>query len=146
LLLIAGIGKTALNIHLHGLTNHPGDNSVDAIQTQLIPLLKNHYKVDNELSMKIISRGYLPNGGGHVHIVIPSIRRFNRINLEEKGYIKRVRGTCAGSKISTSILNEVKDKCKSKLLEYLPDVWIYSDYYKGEKASLSPGYSLTLQA
>jgi RNA 3'-terminal phosphate cyclase-like protein len=96
--------------------------------------------------MKIISRGYLPNGGGHVHIVIPSIRKFNRINLEEKGYIKRVRGTCAGSKISTSILNEVKDKCKAKLLEYLPDVWIYSDYYKGEKASLSPGYSLTLQA
>ncbi len=41
------IGKTALNIHLHGLTNHPGDNSVDAIQTQLIPFLKNHYKVDN---------------------------------------------------------------------------------------------------
>lgn len=47
LLLIAGIGKTALNIHLHGLTNHPGDNSVDVIQTQLIPFLKNHYKVDN---------------------------------------------------------------------------------------------------
>lgn len=66
--------------------------------------------------MKIISRGYLPNGGGHIHIVIPSIRKFNKINLEEKGYVKRIRGTCAGSKISTSILNEVKDKCKSRLL------------------------------
>jgi RNA 3'-terminal phosphate cyclase-like protein len=32
------------------------------------------------------------------------------------------------------------------LLEYLPDVWIYSDYYKGEKASNSPGYSLSLLA
>jgi RNA 3'-terminal phosphate cyclase-like protein len=31
-------------------------------------------------------------------------------------------------------------------LEYLPDVWIYSDFYKGDKASLSPGYSLSLQA
>lgn len=81
-----------------------------------------------------------------MHIVIPSIRKFNKINLEDKGYIKRIRGTCAGSKISTSILNEVKDKCKSRLLEYLPDVWIYSDYYKGEKASKSPGYSLSLQA
>lgn len=140
------IGKTALNIHLHGLTNHPQDNSIDVIQTQLIPFLKNHYKVDNELSMKIVSRGYLPNGGGHVHIVIPAIRKFNKINLEEKGYIKRIRGTCAGSKISTSILNEIKDKCKTKLLEYLPDVWIYSDFYKGDKASLSPGYSLSLQA
>lgn len=99
------IGKTALNIHLHGLTNHPNDNSVDSIQTQLIPFLKNHYQVDNELSMKIISRGYLPDGGGHIHIVIPAIRKLAKINLEDKGYIKRVRGTCAGSKISTSILN-----------------------------------------
>lgn len=31
-------------------------------------------------------------------------------------------------------------------MEYLPDVWIYSDFYKGDKASLSPGYSLSLQA
>lgn len=113
---MAMLGKTALNIHLHGLTNHPGDNSVDAIQSQIIPFLKNHYEVDNELSMKIVSRGYLPEGGGHVHIVIPAIRKFKKVNLEEKGYIKRVRGTCAGSKISTSILNEIKDKCKSKLL------------------------------
>jgi len=96
--------------------------------------------------MKIVSRGYLPLGGGHVHIVIPAVRKYCRINLEDKGYVKRVRGTSAGSKISTSILNEVKDKAKSKLLEYLPDVWIYSDYFKGEKASLSPGYSLALQA
>jgi RNA 3'-terminal phosphate cyclase len=81
LLLMGIIGKTALNIHLHGLTNHPQDNSIDVIQTQLIPFLKNHYKVDNELSMKIVSRGYLPNGGGHVHIVIPAIRKFNKINL-----------------------------------------------------------------
>jgi RNA 3'-terminal phosphate cyclase-like protein len=57
-----------------------------------------------------------------------------------------VRGTCAGSKISTSILNKVKDRVKARMLEYLPDVWIYSDYYKGDKASLSPGYSLSLQA
>ena len=57
-----------------------------------------------------------------------------------------MRGTCAGSKISTSILNEIKDKCKVQILEYLPDVWIYSDYFKGDKASRSAGYSLSLQA
>lgn len=81
LLLIAMTGKTALNIHLHGVTNHPSDNSVDSIQNQLIPYLKTHYGVDNELQMKIISRGYLPEGGGHVHIIIPSIRKFNKVNL-----------------------------------------------------------------
>lgn len=31
-------------------------------------------------------------------------------------------------------------------LDYIPDVWIYTDYFKGEKSSLSPGYSLSLKA
>ena len=47
LLLMGILGKTALNIHLHGVTNHPIDNSVDSIQTQIVPLLKNHYGLDN---------------------------------------------------------------------------------------------------
>ena len=81
--------------------------------------------------MQILKRGYAPEGGGHVHIVIPTIRKLKAINLEDKGYIKRIRGVCSGSKISTSILNEVKDQAKSIFLEYLPDVWIYTDFYKG---------------
>jgi RNA 3'-terminal phosphate cyclase len=31
--------------------------------------------------MKIVKRGYLPEGGGHVHIIIPAIRKFSKINL-----------------------------------------------------------------
>lgn len=81
LLLIAMTGKTALNAHLYGLTNHPLDNSIDSIQNQLLPYLKTHYGIDNELQMRIIKRGYLPEGGGHVHVVIPSVRKFTKINL-----------------------------------------------------------------
>jgi RNA 3'-terminal phosphate cyclase-like protein len=40
----------------------------------------------------------------------------------------------------------VKDRVKSAFLDYLPDIWIYTDFYKGDKAALSPGYSLTLKA
>lgn len=102
--------------------------------------------MDNELSIKIIKRGYLPDGGGLVHLTIPTVRKLKKVNIEDKGYIKRIRGICAGSKISTSILNEVKDQVKTAFLDYLPDVWIYTDYYKGDKASLSAGYSLCLKA
>ena len=35
---------------------------------------------------------------------------------------------------------------KTAFLDYLPDIWIYTDYYKGDKASISPGYSLSLKA
>ena len=96
--------------------------------------------------MKIVKRGYLPEGGGEVHITIPAIRKLKKVNLEEKGYIKRVRGVAAGSKLSTSILNEMSNKVKGRLLEYLPDVWIHTDFYKGNNASLSSGYSLFLKA
>lgn len=64
LLLIAMFGKNSLNIKLRGLTNDEYDSAVDTIQQHLIPLLKEHYGFDNELSMKITKRGYLPEGGG----------------------------------------------------------------------------------
>jgi hypothetical protein len=32
--------------------------------------------------MKIVKRGYLPNAGGEVHIVIPAIRKLKQINIQ----------------------------------------------------------------
>jgi RNA 3'-terminal phosphate cyclase-like protein len=32
------------------------------------------------------------------------------------------------------------------LNDFLPDVWIYSDFYKGKQTSESPGYALNLVA
>ena len=84
-MLIAFTGKTALDDRLHGLTNHPNDNSVNIIQKQLIHFVKTHFKLNNELAMKIVNRGYLPSGSGHVHIIILAIRKFSKTSLEEKG-------------------------------------------------------------
>ena len=64
LILIAMFGKNSLNIKLTGVTNDSYDSAVDTIQQHLIPLLKEHYNFDNELSMKIVKRGYLPEAGG----------------------------------------------------------------------------------
>jgi RNA 3'-terminal phosphate cyclase-like protein len=96
--------------------------------------------------MKILKRGYLPGGGGEIQIVIPSIKNLKKINLTEKGYIKRVRGVCCGSKISTNLLNEAVSKARSIFNNYIPDVWIFTDFYKGDKASISSGFSLSLVA
>ena len=40
----------------------------------------------------------------------------------------------------------MKDKSKNIFLNYIPDVWIYTDFFKGDKASLSPGYSISFKA
>jgi hypothetical protein len=37
-------------------------------------------------------------------------------------------------------------RLKTAFLDYLPDIWIYTDYFKGDKASISSGYSLSLKA
>jgi hypothetical protein len=56
-----------------------------------------------------------------------------------------VRGVCAGTKLATSILNDVKNQVKTAFLDYLPDVWIHTDYDKG-KGQGEPGCALVLRA
>lgn len=123
--------KTSLNIHLKGITNDEYDSSVDSIQQELIPLLKERYGFDNELYVKIITRGYYPGGGGDVHVIIPSIRTLKQVNLMEKGYVKRVRGICAGTKINPATLNTVASKVREVFNDYIADVWIFTDMFKG---------------
>ena len=142
LLLVAMFSKTAVNIHLKGITNDDYDNSVDSIQQELIPLLKNKYGFDNELFLKIVSRGYLPGGGGDVHVIIPSIRSLKQVTIMEKGYVKRVRGICAGSRINPATLNAVASKVREVFNNYLADVWIFTDMQKGGEH----GYSVSLMA
>ena len=46
--------------------------------------------------------------------------------------------------MSPQILNRIISSARGTLNEYIPDVWIYSDHYKGPNAGLSPGYGVTL--
>ena len=80
-IVVAIFAKNSLNIHLTGITNDTYDSAVDTIQQHLLPVMKEYYDFDNELSMKIIKRGYLPEAGGEIHIVIPSIRKLKQLNL-----------------------------------------------------------------
>ena len=42
------------------------------------------------------------------------------------------------------ILNRMISKCREIFNDYIPDVWIYSDYYKGSKIGENPGYAISL--
>lgn len=56
------------------------------------------------------------------------------------------RGVACASKVSPQIINRIVNSARNVLNDYIPDVWIYSDYYKGLKAGNSPGYSVNLIA
>ena len=62
--------------------------------------------------MKVLSRGYIPNGGGDVHVIIPSIKTLKPVKLLQRGYVKRVRGICAGTRINPALLNKTASKVR----------------------------------
>ncbi len=68
------------------------------------------------------------------------------MNLIEKGKVKRIRGVSYASKVSIQNLNRMVSKVRDIFNDYIPDVWIFTDYYKGESGGGSPGYGISLVA
>lgn len=62
------------------------------------------------------------------------------------GLVKRIRGTCYASKASINVIGRIINSARSVFNDYIPDVWIYSEYSKGGKASKDPGYGVTVVA
>ncbi|EGR27024.1 RNA 3-terminal phosphate cyclase family protein, putative [Ichthyophthirius multifiliis] len=148
LLILALFGKNRLNAKLKGITNDTQDISVDMFSNSILPQIKK-FGIEGELLVKVLKRGYKPEGQGEILFKCPIVRHLKAINLKERGKIKRIRGICAGAQINPSILNRIISSSREILNDYLPDVWIYSDFQKGnnqEKQKTSPGYSVSLVA
>lgn len=141
---IAIFAKSPLSVNMTGITNDDTDLSVDILRNVTFPLLKNFNL--NGLSLEIKKRGAHPNGGGSVHLFIPITREIQPINITDMGLIKRIRGVGYCAKISPSILARLVDTTRNVLNQYLPDVYIHTDHYKGKDSGLSAGYSLALFA
>lgn len=141
---MAIFAKAPLSVNMTGITNDDTDFSVDILRNVTFPLLKNFNLTG--LSLEIKKRGAHPNGGGAVHLFIPISREIQPINITDMGLIKRVRGIGYCSKISPSILARLVDTTRNVLNQYLPDVYIHTDHYRGKDSGLSAGYSLALFA
>jgi RNA 3'-terminal phosphate cyclase-like protein len=141
---IAIFAKSPLSLNMTGITNDDTDLSVDILRNVTFPLLKNFNL--SGLSLEIKKRGAHPNGGGSVHLFIPITREIQPINITDMGLIKRIRGVGYCSKISPSILARLVDTTRNVLNQYIPDVYIHTDHYKGKDSGLSAGYSLALFA
>jgi RNA 3'-terminal phosphate cyclase-like protein len=143
---LAPFCKTALEITFSGITNDDLDLSADVLANVTIPLLKN-FGIYNVV-FKIKKRGMPPKGGGIIEFTVPPVRSsLNSVYIVDEGLIKRVRGVAFCTRISPTILTRVVDSCRKVLNDYLPDVHIHTDHYKGSRdGGDSPGYSLSLVA
>ncbi|KAJ3039872.1 rRNA-processing endoribonuclease [Rhizophlyctis rosea] len=145
LIALAPFAKTPLSLTLTGVTNDNVDVSVDTVRTVLLPQLK-RFGIEDNVELKITKRGAPPLGGGEIHFRCPTIRTLKPCQFTTEGQIKRIRGIAYATRVSPSMANRVVDAARSLLTRYIPDVYIYTDVYKGAESGKSPGYGLTLVA
>ncbi|KAJ1958149.1 hypothetical protein IWQ62_004947, partial [Dispira parvispora] len=130
---------------LTGITSNNIDLSVDTLRTVTLPLLKS-FGIDEGIELRITKRGSVPDGGGEVQFICPVVRAVKPVMLVDEGRIKRIRGIAHSTRVSPDLANRAVSSVRSVVNRYIPDVFIYTDTYKGAEAGKSPGYGVTLVA
>jgi 18S rRNA biogenesis protein RCL1 len=146
LLALGPFCKKSLHLTLKGVTNNQGDPSVDTFLSGAIPVLKRFLVVDDGLELKITKRGMAPEGGGEVVFKCPVRRHLKPVQLLDQGKVKRIRGTVYAVRVSPAISNRLVDAAKGVFLQFIPDVYIYTDHHRGNKSGKSPGFGITVVA
>ncbi|KAM3719623.1 putative RNA 3'-terminal phosphate cyclase-like protein [Dirofilaria immitis] len=146
LLMLAPFCKHQLNLKLQGITNAPSELSVDAIRVTWLPVFNKFVVAPNLPEIKVVARGYKPNGGGYVLLTAPTIRIFRPVQCKTVGKICKIRGIASVSKVSLSIAHRMINASKETLRDYIADIYITVDQRKGASGGSSPGFGLFLTA
>lgn len=146
LICLAPFTKTPLRAVLRGVTNDQTDPSVDLIKVSTFPILKRFLGTDEFLELKIVKRGAAPEGGGEVYFTCPCRQKLRPLQYTDPGKIKRIRGVAWSVRVSPVTNNRIVESARSILNKFIPDIYIYTDHYKGIHSGKSPGYGLTLVA
>ena len=145
LLCLAPFSKLAFKLTLTGLTCDRIDATIDTLRMVNVRLLK-AFGLHDGIELTIRKRGSPPLGGGEVYFTCPVLSTLPPVQWEDAGRIKRIRGIASATRVSPQISNRLIEATRSVLNEFIPDVFIHSDVFKGDEAGRSPGYSLTLVA
>jgi RNA 3'-terminal phosphate cyclase-like protein len=143
---LAPFGKRALHIKLRGITNDERDQSVDGFRNVTLRLMQKFGLDEAGLELKVLKRGAPPRGGGEVLFRCPSTRELKPIDITDEGFVKRIRGVAYATRVSPSMSNRIVDSSRSLLNKFIPDVYIYTDHYRGPDSGNCPGYGLSLVA
>lgn len=143
--MLAPFCKKPLELTLRGITSDSLDLSVDTVRTVSLPHLQ-LFGVGDGLEFKIKKRGSPPLGGGEVQFFCPTVKQVTSLNFVDPGKIKRIRGIAHAVRVSPQFSSRMIDAARGILNRYVPDLYLYSDVYKGEESGKSPGFGLTLLA
>jgi RNA 3'-terminal phosphate cyclase-like protein len=144
LLVLCPFGKLPLVLEMTGVTNNNCDVSVDLLRTCVLPQLPRFGIVGADLKIK--ARGALPNGGGRVLLNLPTIKSVSAFQFLDPGKVSKIRGIAYCTRISPQMANRMQEAARSILTRFIPNVFIYTDVFKGDESGKSPGYALSLVA
>ncbi|XP_014248342.1 probable RNA 3'-terminal phosphate cyclase-like protein [Cimex lectularius] len=142
---LAPFCKVALSITLKGVTNNQVDPSVDAFKHGAVSVLKKFIVVDPGIEMQIKKRGMEPEGGGEIYFHCPIVK-LKAIQMKDMGKVKKVRGTAYAVKVSPVLANRFIETAKGEMIRFIPNVFITSDFLKGQNGGKSPGFGGCLTA
>ncbi len=142
--------KKPVVLTLRGVTNDNVDLSVDALRGVLLPTITKCFQLDEttttKLDIKIKKRGAPPSGGGEIIFTCPVVKELRSMIRIETGFIKRIRGIAYSTRVSPQIANRMVTSARSLLNHFVPDVFVYTDHYKGDESGKSPGFGICLMA
>ncbi|KIM48930.1 hypothetical protein M413DRAFT_59937 [Hebeloma cylindrosporum] len=144
-IMLAPFAKKPMNITLKGITTDEHDLSADILRTVTLPHLQ-QFGISEGLELRIKKRGAAPAGGGEVQFLCPIVKQVKTLNFVDPGKIKRIRGVAHAVRVNPQFSNRMIEASRSILNRYIPDIYLYSDVYKGDASGKSPGYALTLLA
>ncbi|KZT26405.1 18S rRNA biogenesis protein [Neolentinus lepideus HHB14362 ss-1] len=144
-IMLAPFAKSPFQLTLRGITTDDRDLSVDLIRTVTLPHLQ-LFGVSDGLELRIKKRGSPPGGGGEIQFLCPIVKQVKTLNFVDQGKIKRIRGIAHAVRVSPQFSNRMIEASRSVLNRYIPDIYLYSDVYKGQESGKSPGYALSLLA
>ncbi|THH12519.1 hypothetical protein EW146_g7617 [Bondarzewia mesenterica] len=145
IIMLAPFSKHPLDLTLRGITTDDKDLSADIVRTVTLPHLE-LFGISDGLELRIKKRGSPPLGGGEVQFLCPVVKQVKTLNFVDPGKIKRIRGIAHAVRVSPQFSNRMIEASRSVLNTYIPDIYLYSDVYKGDDSGKSPGYALTLLA
>lgn len=142
---LAPFSKTPFMLTLKGVTNDASELTVDTLRTAVLPQLS-RFGIEDGIELKINKRGAWPKGGGEVFFTCPVVRAIKPCQFTDEGRIKRIRGIAYATRVNPQTANRMVESARSLLNHFIPDVYIYSDVYRGAESGNSPGFGLSLVA
>jgi RNA 3'-terminal phosphate cyclase (ATP)/RNA 3'-terminal phosphate cyclase (GTP) len=114
-MLPAIMAETKTIMEISGGTNVRWSPSVDYYDLVLFSLLK---KIGIDVKMKIIARGFYPEGGGKVLVEISPARDLAPLRLDDRGQLRRIGGKCFSQNLPPHICSRMIHSVKKSLIDF----------------------------